>query len=318
MRYRELGSTGIRVSEIGFGTWGIGGDVQGSIAYGATDDAESLRALERAFAKGINFYDTADLYGAGHSDVLLGLAFASRRDKVVIASKVGYIDATGRTDFSPRAIRTVLEASLRRLKCDYLDLYQLHDPPMALLEGDPEVWDTMIALKNEGKIRAAGVSVKKPSEAFETIARFAPDAVQINFNLVDQRALEIGIFDLFLDRKIGCIVRTPLCFGFLTGAYRADQDFAPGDHRRRWSPGQLAAWAAAPGKFRQLAERIGCSTTEFALRYCLSYPAVSTTIPGMLTATQVDENSSAGDLGPLGSIELREIDKIYRENIFWK
>src|ERR1035437_7473489 len=140
MNYRFLGKTGLKVSEVGFGCWGIGGVAPGTKSYGPVDDSQSVRALLQARELGINFFDTSDLYGAGHSEEVLAAAFAGRRAEVLIASKAGVVvDAqagTQRQDFSPSHIRAALEGSLRRLRTDYIDLYQLHDPPMETLRGD--------------------------------------------------------------------------------------------------------------------------------------------------------------------------------------
>ena len=167
MKYRRLGATGLKVSEIGFGAWGIGGDVNGSVAYGPTDDNDSRRALQRAFELGITFYDTADFYGFGHSEELIGQALRDVRAQVVIATKVGLLDATGRYDFTRRHIKHSIEGSLRRLGTDYVDLYQLHSPPIDSL--DDGVLATLQLLQAEGKIRAFGISVRSPDEGLVAI-----------------------------------------------------------------------------------------------------------------------------------------------------
>lgn len=317
MRYRKLGATGIEVSEIGFGAWGIGGTNRGSIAYGPTDDAQSLEALNRAFELGVNFFDTADLYGAGQSDRLLGEAFHARRDRVVFASKVGYTDAKGSSDYSPQQIERVLDESLKRLRTDYLDVYQLHDPPLAILEERPEILETIRRLKREGKIRAVGISARTPDDALIFVERFEPDCVQVNFNLTDLRASRNGLFALAAECRVACIIRTPLCFGFLSGEYAADANFAEGDHRRLWSKEQRELWAKAPALFREIAARNGSTSAQLALRFCLSYPSVATTIPGMLTSAQVEENAHAGELGPLPAEDLAMMERIHDGNEFF-
>src|ERR1700741_5386435 len=164
MRYRTLGSTGIRISEIGFGTWGLGGAAQGAVAYGATQDEQSIRALRAAYDRGVNFFDTADFYGFGHSEKVLGEALRGVRDKVVIATKGGLLDATGAQDFSPAHLRSALDASLQRLGTDYVDLLQLHSPPIDLLVRQSEAIECLQALQREGKVRAFGVSVRSPDD----------------------------------------------------------------------------------------------------------------------------------------------------------
>jgi aryl-alcohol dehydrogenase-like predicted oxidoreductase len=304
MNYRALGNTGLRVSEIGFGTWGLGGNVAGAVAYGKTDDAVSIAALKFAVEQGINFYDTSDLYGFGHSEEILGEAFANCREKVIIASKGGFIDAV-KQDFSVAHLREALEKSLRRLRTDYLDLYQFHSPAVSLLREQPEVLALMDELKRAGKIRAWGFSARSPEEARVAVEEFSAPAIQVNFNLTDQRAETNGLFALCQQKQTGVIVRTPLCFGFLTGKYSSAQSYDATDHRSRWSPEQLASWEKANDVFSFLfAQNPYDSPAQIALRFCLSFPAVSTIIPGMLNDDQVRENSAASGRGSLPSEQL--------------
>ncbi len=317
MQYRPLGHTGLTVSEIGFGAWGIGGPSHDAAAYGPTDDRESLRALRRAFELGVTFYDTAALYGYGHSEELIGEAFKDTRSQVVIASKVGRVDAAGRQNFSPAHLRASLAASLRRLRTDYLDVYQLHDPSIEWLEQADESLETLAALQREGYLRAVGISCRSPQEAVEMSERFGVRCVQVNFNLVDQRALACGLLERCGQLGVGVIVRTPLCFGFLTGAYASDSVFERGDHRTQWSAEQRAVWARAPQQFASLLARRRQSPAQLALRFCLSYSSLSTTIPGMLTVQHVEENVAASQLGPLPSEERAAIEQIYRQHAFF-
>lgn len=317
MNYRQLGRTGIQVSEIGFGAWGIGGAMRGSISYGPTDDQESRAALNRAFEKGITFFDTADLYGYGHSERLIGETFQSKRAQVVIASKVGRLNQDGAQDFSPVHIRRSLDESLKRLKTDYLDLYQLHDPPIKTLEEGPEICETLRSLKETGAIRAWGISLKDPSDGVAAITKFRCDAVQANFNMIDQRIIAVGLLQCCHEKGIGVISRTPLCFGFLTGEYSAATQFDAQDHRGRWSAAQRELWANANRAFADLKRSEGESLAQQALRYCLSYSEVSTVIPGMLNTKEVDDNIEASRLGPLEDHERGTIEWIYKGNKFF-
>lgn len=318
MKYRKLGRTNLEVSEIGFGTWGLGGNVNGAIAYGPTDDQESKLALRHAYGLGVTFYDASDFYGYGHSERLLGEALKDVRHKVVIATKVGLLDASGAQDFSPKHIRQSIEASLKRLQTDYIDLYQLHNPTMEVLSQDETILSTLHSLKKEGKVRALGISLRAPDDGLVAITKFGFKAIQVNFNLVDQRALENGLFDLCEREDVGVIVRTPLCFGFLTGAYSAESKFASSDHRSRWSPRQIARWASAHRLFAAvLVEHEKQTHAQIALRFCLSYRSVSTVIPGMLTKTEVEENVVASQLGPFTETELSKIEQIYQDNTFF-
>lgn len=318
MRYRQLGKTGLCVSEIGFGTWGIGGNVNGAVAYGPTDDRESKLALRRAFELGVTFYDTSDFYGFGHSERLIGEALKEVRPKVVIASKVGLLDAGGAQDFSPKHVRQSIENSLRRLHTDYVDLYQLHNPAMDALDQDDSILSTMASLQTEGKTRAFGISLRSPADGIKAITHFGFGAIQVNFSLVDQRALENGLLALCEERGVGVIVRTPLCFGFLTGQYSAGDGFDASDHRSAWLPEQIQRWADGYGLFsRVLIDREKQSAAQFALRFCLSYPSISTVIPGMLSRAHVEENVAASRFGMLAETELLKIAEVYRQNQFF-
>lgn len=317
MNYRVLGDTGLRVSEIGFGTWGLGGDSGGAIAYGPVNDDTSRTALKLALEQGINFYDTSDLYGFGHSEKIIGEAFSTCRDEVIIATKGGFVDAN-RQDFSVSHLRRAVEESLRRLRTDYIDLYQFHSPAVSLLREQPEGVGLMNELKAAGKIRAWGFSARSPDEALTAVEEFSPSVIQVNFSLVDQRAKAVGLFDLCLDRKIGVIIRTPLCFGFLSGDEVEPQELNSSDHRRNWSPEQCRRWAEAGSEFSAAFQPLpGQTSAQMALRYCLSYAGVSTVIPGMLTVQHVSDNTGASGLGPLTRLELERIENLYESRTYF-
>lgn len=318
MNYRQLGKSGIKVSEIGFGTWGLGGDKGGSKAYGPTDDRQSEKALNRAFEFGITFYDTADFYGFGHSESILGKTFKEKRSQVIIAGKVGFVDIKGSQDFSPDYIRRSLSGSLQRLGTDYIDVYQLHSPPIEILERMPEALETMKRLKQEGLIKSYGVSLKSPDEGVKLLRLYPVDCIQVNFNLADQRAAQNGLFDLCSKMGVGVIVRTPLCFGFLTGEYADKNKLAESDHRRQWPQEQIKLWHEAPRLFeRVIKKRPGQTSAQFALRFCLSYQVVATVIPGILTGAQVEENALASPMGALPPEELAEIQSVYSAHDFF-
>lgn len=318
MKYRRLGITGLEVSEIGFGAWGISGNVNDTIAYGPTDDAESKLSLKRAFELGITFYDTADFYGFGHSEDLIGQVLKEVRSQVIIATKVGLLDAKGTQDFSPRHIKQSVEASLKRLRTDYIDLYQLHNPSLDILDQNDAILSVLQSLQTAGKVRAFGISVRSPDDGLLAVTKFGFRCIQVNFNLVDQRALENGLFTLCEKQSVGVIIRTPLCFGFLTGQYLGDNRFDRFDHRSRWSPEQIRRWAEAPELFSvALAKHKKQTRAQIALRFCLSYQGVSTVIPGMMNREQVEDNVVASQLGPLDKIELLEITQIYQRSKFF-
>lgn len=318
MKYRLLGATGIKVSEIGFGTWGLGGTKNNSIAYGKTSDRESQAALRKAFELGINFFDTADLYGFGHSESLLGRCFAKKRDKIVIASKVGFVDFSGKQNFTRKWMQKSLANSLRRLKTDYLDLYQLHSPNIRILSSSPEILTTLEEFRTAGLIRAWGISLKSPDDAKVMMKlKKLPAAIQVNFNLADQRVIEIDLLRDCAKKGIGVVVRTPLCFGFLANSQQPSK-FKKGDHRNRYSADQIKRWTEAYTRFKLYMQNDKFSPAQNALRYCLSFSEVSTVIPGMLNKKEVIENASASHLPKINRENCRKIHEVYHEYSFYK
>ena len=317
MRYRNLGRTGISVSEIGFGAWGIGGRSAGDTSYGETDDRVSLAALERALDLGITFFDTSPAYGAGHSERLLGQAFRGRRRQVVIATKAGYQDWTRPPDFSPEAIVRSVENSLRRLQTDHLDLLQLHNPPPEVL-ASTDVRKALEGLQKAGKVRAWGVSAKSPELALEALEMAGAAVIQANFNMMDVRALTTGLLDALTLHKAGFIARTPLCFGFLSGTIHRGTEFPPGDHRQAWPRAQLDNWIdGARDLLSAVRAEPGWEGAVAALRFCLSFPVVSTTIPGILRPEEAEMNASAGTLGPLPPAAVEAVLAINRRRDFF-
>jgi len=315
VKYRPLGKTGINVSEIGFGTWGLGGN-----AYGPIDDRVSIQALQTAFDHGVTFFDTSDLYGDGRSEEVLGQALHDVRESVVICTKVGLLPHTGfsmPSDFSPPYIRKKIQDSLRRLKTDYVDLYLLHSPTMDILAKHPETLEVMAELQKAGLIRSYGVSVRSPDEGVTAIQQFEIAAIEVNFNLIDQRAIENGLFDLAQKVQAGIIVRTPLCFGYLTGHLRGDEQFEGIDHRTNWPTSQLQRWAKAPEYFSSLAESRKSTISQVALRFCLDQESISTLIPGMMNPDQVLENVLSSQLESLTPEEKTQIQNIYQTNTFY-
>jgi aryl-alcohol dehydrogenase-like predicted oxidoreductase len=316
MKYRALGRTGLQVSEIGFGAWGIGGRTVGTTSYGDTDDRTSLAALDRALDCGINFFDTSSAYGNGHSEELIGRAFEAKRGRVVIATKAGYDAWDKAPDFSPAAVVASAEASLRRLRTDTIDLFQLHNPPQEALRS-AELRAALAGLEKAGKIRAWGVSAKSPVEAIEALREFDVAVVQANFNMMDVRALD-GLLDEVERRGAGFIGRTPLCFGFLSGTVSKDTTFPPGDHRLGWSRAQLDNWIdGAADLLAAVKARPGKEGAQSALRFCLAFPAISSVIPGILTPGEADANARASDIGPLPHAAVAAVLEINRQRQFF-
>lgn len=311
MKYRKLGDTGLEVSEVGFGAWGIGGN-----SYGPVDDDVSKEALRLAFDLGVTFYDTSDLYGSGHSEELIGEVLKDVREEIFIATKGGTLFHMPQ-DFSPKHIRKAIEASLKRLQTDYIDLYQLHSPPIDLLNQNDDIIQTLESLQREGKIREIGISVRSPDDGLIAIEKFGFKVVQVNFNLIDQRAMENGLLYLSKKENVGIIVRTPLGFGYLAGNMKGNEKFEGIDHRKNWPVEQLRRWAKAHTLFSFLNQDKNRTPAQLALKFCLTYESVSTVIPGMMNCNEVRENVMVSELPPLTEEELLRIKLIYESNIFY-
>lgn len=317
MRYRPLGKTGLQVSEVGFGAWGIGGRTVEQTSYGDTDDRTSLAALDRALERGITFFDTSAAYGNGHSEELIGHAVRGKRSRAVITTKAGYEAWDQAPDFSPSAIVASTERSLARLGTDYLDLLQLHNPPLDVVAA-PAVRETLARLVESGKIRAWGVSAKGPDEAMQALRACEIAVIQANFNMMDVRVVSSGLLAEVERLGVGFIARTPLCFGFLSGTIGHDSVFAAGDHRARWPRAQLANWVdGAADLLASISTAPGEAAAQAALRFCLSFPAVSTTIPGIMKPLEADQNAAASLLGPLPPQAVEAILEINRNRRFF-
>ena len=317
MLYRPLGCSGLKISELGFGAWGIGGVTPGATSYGRTDDQVSLAALARAFERGINFFDTSNVYGAGHSETLIGEAFADCRERVVIATKAGFVDYQQEPDYRAASIERSLASSLSRLRSSYVDLLQLHNADADILRTLPETLTLLQRLRREGTVKLLGVSVKSPREALPLLDLFPFEAVQANFNMLDIRAIQSGVLDVLAERGIAFIARTPMAFGFLTGTYDGEENFPAEDQRSRWSREQLRLWASgARDLYQCCVESESATPAAVALRFCLSYPGVTTVIPGMLTPREVDSNTEAVSGGPLASPSCREVEALHMRQSF--
>jgi aryl-alcohol dehydrogenase-like predicted oxidoreductase len=305
IRRRILGKTGLEISEIGFGSWAIGGN-----SYGDVVDADSLAAIEFALDSGINFVDTADVYGKGHSESLIGRTGQSRRDKVIIATKAGWDFNHGsiRANFDRSYLLFALEDSLQRLKTDHVDLFQLHNPPVALAK-DHELLEELHKWKKAGKIRFYGVSVHGPEEAMAWMNETDVQTVQIAFHLLDQRAYP-ECFSLAKEKGCGIIAREPLACGMLTGKYAADFIFPKNDHRRRWPREKLKSDFEKIEKIKHV--RPDATLVETALQFVLSFPEVSTVIPGMKTVEQVRQNLKTTEGNRLSESVLKNLLEIYR------
>jgi aryl-alcohol dehydrogenase-like predicted oxidoreductase len=296
--HRMLGTTGLSVSEIGFGGWAIGGPFEiGGVPLGwsNTSDEESMLAIRRARDLGVNFFDTSDIYGLGRSESLLGIVLSRAREKLVISTKVGNLRATGgkfRKDFSRKHIFFAIDGSLKRLRTDYVDLYQVHNPTIADLETE-EVQEAMEMLQETGKIRFWGVSVTTPRDGLEVVRRGWGHTLQVLYNVLNQEPAD-ELFPLAKERGYGVIARVPLASGMLSGKYHASTVFPANDVRQGF---------LTEKRLREAMERVDevkgivsghCRTLgEAALRFVLAHDAVATTVPGARNAHQVEQNVAA-------------------------
>ena len=298
MNYRKFGTTDLLVSEIGFGAWAIGGAAKvgnTAIGWGDTDDARSKEAVHAAIDAGINFFDTADFYGLAHSEELLGEALQGNKD-VIVATKVGHrsIDDKIVLDYSREYILQACEASLKRLKRDTIDYYQLHSARVNHLE-QGECINAMEQLKKEGKIRYWGLSLNTfhPSpEADYLMHENVGDGFQLVFNLINQRALPT--IKKASAKGYGIIARMPLQFGLLTGKFSSQTTFANDDHRSFRLTADILenALAILEEKVRPVAKKEDINLVQLALSYILSYPEISTVIPGIRTEKHVKQNTA--------------------------
>jgi len=319
MEYRELGTTGYRVSAISFGAWAIGG------SWGAVDDAESVAALHRAIDLGVNLIDTADVYGDGHSERLIAQVLKERGEQVYVATKIGRrLDPHVAGGYSAANLTTFVERSLRNLGTEALDLVQLHCPPTPVYD-DAAVFGALDELQRTGKLRAYGVSVETVEEAEKALTHLGVQSVQIIFNMFRLKPAE-HFFDLAQRRRVGILARVPLASGLLTGKIGPDSSFAEDDHRNFNRYGQqfdqgetfsgvdLDTAFAAVEELRPLVPG-GASLAQLALRWILMFPAVTCAIPGGKRPSQVEENVAAAALPPLDAATMQAVQAIYDRHI---
>ena len=306
---RTLGKSKLDLTVMGIGLWAIGGT-----EWGATQDRDSLDTIEAALDAGVTFFDTADVYGDGHSESLLGRAMQGRRDKFIVASKIGWqnYDHERQTSQYTTVEKFVssVEGSLKRLQTDTIDLLQWHidarDPTMEIaLEGFQR-------LQRDGKIRAYGLSTSD----FDYLKAFNAGggcaSLQIDYSILN-RTPEAKIFPYCQENDIGIIIRGPLAMGLLTGKFTADTAFEEGDFRRNWqnNPDENAIFLDDLAKVEMLKELAnGRTLAQLALQFSYTHPAVTTTIPGAKTVAQFEENLKAADLDPLTAEEMSRIDAI--------
>lgn len=319
MKYRALGRTGWEVSEISFGAWAIGG------AWGQVSEEDAMGALNQAVDCGVNFIDTADVYGDGRSERLIARLKKQRKEEIIVATKAGRRLPRQTVDgYSRQNLTTWVEDSLRNLATDCLDLLQLHCPPTDLYF-HPEVFGILDDLVDAGKIRFYGVSVERVEEALKAIEFSNVQSVQIIFNCFRQRPAEV-FFREAKNKKIGILARVPLASGLLSGKLRDNSSFAADDHRNfnrhgeafdvgeTFSGVDYNVGLRATEEIRRLLPA-GVSMSQFALRWILMWDAVSCAIPGGKRADQVAENCKASDLPGLSPETMAAVRQIYDAHI---
>jgi len=319
MEYRELGRTGWKVSAISFGAWAIGG------TWGTVDDRDSLAALHRAVDLGVNFFDTADVYGDGRSERLLAQLKRERHEDIHIATKAGRrLDPHVASGYNRQNLTAFIERSLKNLATDALDLVQLHCPPTEVYYR-PDVFGILDDLVRQGKIRYYGVSVEKVEEALKAIEYPGVQTVQIIFNIFRQRPAELLLPEA-RRRKVGILARVPLASGLLTGKMTRESAFSADDHRQfnrhgeAFDRGETFAGVdyetglQAVEELRPLVPP-GATMAQFALRWILMNDAVTCAIPGAKRPSQAEDNIRAADLPPLSDATMKKIGEIYDRRI---
>lgn len=319
MEFRRFGKTGWQVSDIGFGAWAIGGD------WGSVSEGDALDALRTAIGAGVNFIDTADVYGDGRSERLIARVLKEYSERIYVATKAGRrLNPHVAEGYNRNNLISFIERSLKNLGVDTLDLVQLHCPPTQVYYM-PEVFGILDDLVEEGKLMHYGVSVEKVEEAIKAIQYPNVASVQIIFNIFRMRPAEM-FFDLAKGADVAILARVPLASGMLSGKMKPDSVFSTDDHRNYNKHGQsfdvgetfsgvdYDRGLQAVEEIRKLVPG-DMTMAQFALRWILMYDAVSTVIPGAKNPRQALENTKASDHPPLDEATMHNIQRIYDETI---
>jgi aryl-alcohol dehydrogenase-like predicted oxidoreductase len=319
MNYRPLGRTGWNVSDVSFGAWAVGG------TWGPVQDDESLAAMHRAVDLGVNFFDTADVYGDGHSERLIHQLKSERSEEIHVATKTGRrLNPHVAEGYTQANLEAFIDRSRANLGMDTLDLVQLHCPPWSVYY-EPELFQMLDDFVAAGKIRYWGVSVEKVEEAIKAIQYPNCQSVQIIFNIFRQRPADLFL-PFAVEKKVGVIVRLPLSSGMLTGKLKPETTFDAEDHRQfnrdgagfdkgeTFSGVPYETGLAAVEKLRPLVPE-GMTMGQFAIRWILMFDGVTCAIPGGKNPNQVTQNSAASDLPPLSREAMEAIAHLYRDDI---
>ena len=319
MNYRPLGSTGFSVSEVSLGAWQIGA------GWGTVSDQDAIAVLHQSIDSGINFIDTADVYGDGRSERLIAQVLKERREPITVATKAGRrLNPHTAAGYNRENLTAFVERSLRNLETEALDLVQLHCPPTDVYYR-PETFLALDELKQAGKILHYGVSVERVEEAIKALEFPGVETVQIIFNLFRQRPREV-FFPMAAARKVGILARLPLSSGLLSGKINRQTKFAADDHRNFNRHGEAfdrgetfsgIDFDVALDAVEELRKIVppGLSMVHFALRWILDHPAVTCVIPGARNAAQAAENAKVSDLPALNAEQMAAVDQIYASRI---
>jgi aryl-alcohol dehydrogenase-like predicted oxidoreductase len=320
LEYRDLGQTGMRVSEISLGTWAFGGD------WGTVSEDDAYAALNRAVDLGVNFLDTADVYGDGRSEKLIGRLLKDRPDdEILVATKAGRrLDPHTPEGYVYDNLSAFVERSLQNLGVEALDLLQLHCPPTEVYRQD-STFEALDRLQESGKVRNYGVSVERVEEARMALDYPGVATVQIIFNVFRQKPAE-EFFPLAEERNVGILARVPLASGLLSGKMRSDRAFTEDDHRNFNREGQafdrgetfsgvdFETGLLAAEELKQLVLE-GNTLAQFALRWILMHPAVSCAIPGGKNISQVEDNVAAAEMPPLSEATMQRARENYDRHV---
>ncbi|WP_173917907.1 aldo/keto reductase [Halobacillus sp. Marseille-Q1614] len=319
MKYNQFGKTDMKISELSFGTWAIGGN------WGKTDDQKSLEALEYAMDQGVNFFDTADVYGMGHSEELLAQATKGKEDQVYIATKFcRQGDIEDPANYSEEAVTEYVERSLKRLNRDQIDLYQIHCPPFEIMK-EGSVFEVLEKLKDRGKIRYYGVSVETVEEGLFVLNHTNASALQIIFNIFRQKPLE-ELLPKAQEKQVGILARVPLASGLLTGKFNEDHQFEESDHRHFNRNGDAFNVGETFGglefqkgvelsrKLEWIAQDRG-NMTRAALKWIMQQEAITSVIPGFKNVGQVEDNLKAIDVPSFTDNELAKLKNFYKGEV---
>lgn len=319
MNYRRLGNTDLKISELSLGTWAIGG------SWGKTNDKEALKGLEYAIDQGVNFLDTADVYGDGHSEELLAKATKGKEDSIHVASKFCRAgDIHDPKTYSEESVRNYLENTLSRLKRDRVDLYQIHCPPIEIIK-DGKVFEVLDKLQDEGKIRYYGVSVETVEEGLLSMEYKNVRALQVIFNMFRQKPAT-ELFPKAIEKGVGILARVPLASGLLTGKFSRGHEFEKDDHRDFNRDGQQfnvgETFAGLPfEKGVELSEQLSWiskgrdSMSQAALKWVLEHHGVSSVIPGFKNVKQVENNLKSIGTKKYTPKELTKIQSFYEKEV---